>query len=48
MSDARSTIFDKIRAALPPEADRPAHPGFETEQVVSPSRLEGDDLWEVF
>jgi L-lactate dehydrogenase complex protein LldG len=48
MSDPRSQIFDRIRAALPPENDRPPHPGFETEDVVSPPRLEGDDLWSIF
>lgn len=48
MPDSRSTIFDRIRAALPPEADRPAHPGFATGDVVSAPRVEGDDLWEIF
>ncbi len=48
MSDSRSQIFEKIRSALPAQADRPAHPGFDTEEVVSQSRLEGGDLWDVF
>ena len=48
MSDSRSEIFERIRSALPPESERPAHPGFQTEDVVSPPRLEGDNLWEIF
>ncbi|GAA5480872.1 LutC/YkgG family protein [Haloferula sargassicola] len=38
---SRDTIFAKIRAALEPIPEKAAHPGFEREAIVSPTRLRG-------
>lgn len=39
---SRDTIFSKIRTALEPVAEKAAHPGFESETITSPSRLQGN------
>lgn len=47
-SDARAQIFAKIRSALPDEAQRIALPAYDDEELISSSRLEGDELWSIF
>lgn len=44
---SRDSIFTKIRSALEPIADKADHPGFESEAIVSDSRLTGN-LHEAF